>query len=155
MKYLFPIIIAVILFSTVLFADVIYVPEDYPTIQGAINAAQPGDTIQVGPGIYAPASAGYLNDISLFGSGMEGPDNTIIQNSTLSGISVNYSNDWVIRGFEICNVFQGVRLQYCTNVEVSEIYAHDNNISYSVGISITGCSDVYYHHNIIESNGYS
>ncbi len=32
--------------------DLIRVPEDYPTIQTAINAAEPGDIIQVGAGIY-------------------------------------------------------------------------------------------------------
>ncbi|HID43216.1 MAG TPA: hypothetical protein EYP30_05460 [Archaeoglobaceae archaeon] len=30
----------------------IYVPDDYPTIQGAVDAANPGDTIIVRDGIY-------------------------------------------------------------------------------------------------------
>jgi len=31
----------------------IYVPDDYPAIQGAIEAAQPGDTVIVRPGVYS------------------------------------------------------------------------------------------------------
>jgi parallel beta-helix repeat protein len=34
-------------------AEIIYVPDDYPTIQGAVNAASPGDTIIVRDGNYA------------------------------------------------------------------------------------------------------
>jgi len=33
-------------------AATIYVPDDYPTIQAAVDAANPGDTIIVSPGIY-------------------------------------------------------------------------------------------------------
>src|SRR5216117_3331126 len=35
-----------------LFANVIHVPADQPTIQAAINAAVNGDTVQVSPGTY-------------------------------------------------------------------------------------------------------
>src|SRR5258708_7411001 len=35
-----------------LFANVIHVPADQPTIQSAINAAVNGDTVQVAPGTY-------------------------------------------------------------------------------------------------------
>ena len=31
------------------------VPEDYPTIQSAVDAATPGDLVLVGPGIYKEA----------------------------------------------------------------------------------------------------
>jgi nitrous oxidase accessory protein len=33
-------------------ASTIYVPDDYPTIQSAVDAAYPGDTINVGSGTY-------------------------------------------------------------------------------------------------------
>ena len=152
------IIIAAILFSaSIALADIIYVPQDYPTIQAAVNAAQAGDTVQVAPGLYSPVSATYQNDITLLGSGMLGSDVTAIAGGgpTVSGIKVSYSSRWVIRGFEIFNVFQGVTLYYSDDIEVSETYVHDNYQTYSVGVAIEGCSNVYYHHNIIEQNYYS
>ena len=33
-------------------ASTLLVPSQYPTIQAAVNAASPGDTILVGPGVY-------------------------------------------------------------------------------------------------------
>lgn len=46
------ILIAVALLSPIGFSADIFVPDDYPTIQGAINAAVDGDTVIVRPGTY-------------------------------------------------------------------------------------------------------
>ena len=42
----------ILLFGPVLFANIINVPDDYPTIQEGINAAIDADTVLVYPGIY-------------------------------------------------------------------------------------------------------
>jgi parallel beta-helix repeat protein len=52
------------------------VPSQYPTIQSAINAAHPGDTILVAPGTYTEQLL-VTTSITLVGSG---PGRTIIQN---------------------------------------------------------------------------
>ena len=41
-----------LIFLSTLFSTVINVPGDYPTIQGALDAAQDGDIIEVGAGTY-------------------------------------------------------------------------------------------------------
>src|SRR5579863_7779027 len=37
------------------FAHVRQVPADYPSIQAAVNAAQPGDLVSIAPGVYHEA----------------------------------------------------------------------------------------------------
>ena len=51
MYYKIPIIVFVIFF-TLLLSDTIYVPDDFNSIQGAIDASENSDTILVDPGIY-------------------------------------------------------------------------------------------------------
>jgi len=136
-------------------AEIINVPGNYLTIQEAVDAAFPGDTVMVESGIYSPVEASYKDGITLLGSGMIGPTKTTINGSGNHCITVNYSSGWVIKGFELHNAFQGVRLHYSDECEVTETYAHDNYLNYSVGVSIEGCSDIYYHHNVVELNDYS
>ncbi len=81
------------------FRDTIHVPDDYPTIQEAINAAKPGETIRVSKGIY------YENivvdkSVSLLG---ENKENTLIDGSG-KGDVVNITADSVkLTGFKIIN----------------------------------------------------
>jgi nitrous oxidase accessory protein NosD len=48
--------VAALVASTTANAAVRRVPHSYPTIQAAINAANPGDTVEVGPGAYCGAT---------------------------------------------------------------------------------------------------
>ena len=81
------------------------VPNDYSTIQEAIDASSDGDTIMVSPGIY------YENDITFNGKKIillssEGPENTIIDGSDsgrIFDITQGESFDTEIIGFTIQN----------------------------------------------------
>ncbi len=81
------------------------VPNDYSTIQEAIDASSDGDTIMVSPGIY------YENDIIFDGKKIvllssEGPENTIIDgsdNGRIFDITQGESFDTEINGFTIQN----------------------------------------------------
>ena len=60
----------------------IYVPDDYPTIQAAVDAANPGDTIKVAAGTY-PENLTVEKRVSLLGENRDtiidgGGDNTAI-----------------------------------------------------------------------------
>jgi hypothetical protein len=48
---------------------VLIVPRDFPTIQAAVNAAAPGDTVNVGPGTYTEQVV-INKDLDMHGSGM-------------------------------------------------------------------------------------
>lgn len=79
-------------------ADEIHVPYDYPTIQAAINASSPGDTIIVHSNTYFEH---IIVDKELV---LSGEDQTAIIDGGNSGTVVNITSSGVmIRGFKIQN----------------------------------------------------
>lgn len=89
--------------------DVIRVPQDYPTIQEAINWSSPGDTIQVAAGTYDLSNSLIVNkSVTLRG---ENPNITILNwvggNHTLGNPVVEIeASDVVFSGFTIRNAPQ-------------------------------------------------
>ncbi|RLG38033.1 hypothetical protein DRN79_02230 [Methanosarcinales archaeon] len=57
-------------------AAVIYVPDDYPTIQQAVEAALPGDTIIVRDGIYVDKVTVFTTNLTI--KSENGPNTCII-----------------------------------------------------------------------------
>jgi parallel beta-helix repeat protein len=80
-------------------ADTIIVPDDYATIQLAINAASSGDTIFVRAGIYSE-NVVVNKTVSLNGENME---NTIIDGGNLDNTVSVTASDAVISGFTVTN----------------------------------------------------
>ncbi len=73
------------------FAQVIHVPADKPTIQGAVDAAQPGDLILVAPGTYHEAVKVCTSDLTIRG---EDRNETILdgQSKLTNGFTVQADN---------------------------------------------------------------
>jgi parallel beta-helix repeat protein len=121
--------------------SVIRVPQDYLTIQAAINAANSGDTIQVAAGTYYENI--LLNKtVTLVGESME---TTIIDGSEGERAVLVTANNATVKGFKIQNGLSGVELY-------STIYSiiSDNTITtrwpgYGVGLG-------YSHNNTVEHN---
>ncbi len=85
-------------------ATIIHVPSQYPTIQAGVNAASPGDTVLVAPGIYYE-NIQMREGVSLFGSGM---DSTVIDGGGITDVVYAYQiNNAVIEDFTIQNSQQG------------------------------------------------
>ena len=79
-------------------------PDDYPTIQGAINASVNGDTVIVRPGIYVENINFLGKEITL--KSEKGPDLTIIDGNQ-TGTVVTFNNfetsKSILTGFTIIN----------------------------------------------------
>ena len=68
------IVLSAVAFSLMIFANethaaTLTVPAPFPTIQSAVNAAQPGDTILIAPGIYDEQVKVTTSNITITGSG--------------------------------------------------------------------------------------
>jgi parallel beta-helix repeat protein len=129
----------------------VVIPEDFPTIQGGINAANPGDTVFVKKGIYFE-NVTISKNVCLVG---EDRNATIIdgrfiktEGRTSNVISV-FSNNVTIYGFTIRNAEANGVFVGCLNNTIT-----DNIILFSLGcgIYLIG-SNLTVTNNVIESNG--
>jgi serine protease len=85
-------------------AAVLHVPQDHPTIQAAVNAAAPGDTVQVSPGTYVELVDTLGKEITV--ESTDGPATTIIDGNhagTVVTINAISGQTPVLRGFTVRN----------------------------------------------------
>ena len=92
------------------------VPEEYQTVQGAINAAYPGDVILVSSGTYREHVV-VNKSVSLFG---ENKNNTIIDGNGTSTIVRVFADDVDISGFTVQNGSWGIFVEGFDNVSICE-----------------------------------
>jgi hypothetical protein len=125
-------------------APLITVPREYPTIQSAIDAASPGDTIKVLPGIYTEQLT-IGKSVTLVGTGAQ---STIIKAPTelephVLGIpniiEVSNGADVTIKGFTISG-FDGTS---CGSLQMLNIVGVQEGVTFHLDSSaITDCSVV-------------
>lgn len=144
----------ILLFYTTSFGVVIHVPEDYPTIQEAVDNCTAGDEIQVAPGIYGPVYAEDLFNIKFIGAGIIPPNVTVIDvDDSCRGVAIHTSEKIIFDGFEIRDCWQECLHFYDSrNITISNNYLHDCNDNLGNGLAITRCNDVYIHRNVIVEN---
>jgi len=126
----------------------ITVPDDYPTIQEAINNATDGDTIYVRAGIYYENVVINKQNLTLIG---ENKYTTVIDSAGKNvGVSLK-GNNVKIKGFTVRNAYySGIEMRPWTCGHV----IHDN-IVLNNGYGIAGhydCINISICHNIITSN---
>jgi parallel beta-helix repeat protein len=126
------------------------VPDDYPTIQEAINNAKPGDTIFVRKGIY-DGNIIINKSITLVG---EDRENTIIDSKAIgNAISIRGTSNVTINGFTVKNSYPvlgcGIFIDQSENVVVCNNTITSNG---GAGIQITFCSNNQIYENVISAN---
>lgn len=163
MKTLKNIIITVCFFlETIFFAQMslaatFYVPDDYGTIQSAINAAFSGDTIMVRPGTYYEHL--LINDKALILMSTDGPEATVLDGEN-SGRVVTYLGegaDGKLEGFTITKGMAssgGGIYVYRGDPEIRNSIITNNSATYAGGgIYLTyGACYVYIYDSVISNN---
>jgi len=130
------------------FADpaIIRVPANYPTIQEAINTANPGDIVQVAPGTYYEHVI-VNKSLSLIG---ENGSTTVIDGNGTGSVVHTMADNAYISGFTIRNGWYGIRLMSSNNTVSGNNIGPDNGD----GIRMDNCSGNTISDNIITSNVY-
>lgn len=105
----------------------ITVPDDYPTIQEAIDAASPGDTVYVSAGAYFE-NVTIAKELTLQG---KEKDTTIINGSGGANVILITANGVTVKDLTVTNTAStsdGVRIDYANDCVIENINAHNNNI---------------------------
>jgi len=154
------------------FGNTIRVPQDYATIQAAINAAAPGATIWIAPGVYNESVVvnkpitliGKIGSEPTFNGGGSGIAITIVSGgsgSTIAGITItSWDQGIVINGASGCKVYDNILSLINQNGIALEGSTASNNQIYSnifqqdtVAITLTASStNNIVFNNIITSN---
>lgn len=145
-------------FTTPVVADpkTIRVPEDYPTIQAAVDAADPGDTIQVASGTYYE-NVKVGKSVKLVGVGSEptiidgnGTDSVVYVTANNVEISCFIIRNGMLLGGGIGGFFPGIYFYQSNGSTVScNVLSHNY-----VGISVSGSDNILVSGNVVTDNQY-
>lgn len=129
------------IFRTMESTQIIYVPDDYPTIQGAIDAALPNDTIIVRDGTY---TQNLIVNKPLILQSEHGFTNCIIKEQDPSKDIIKITSDYVsIIGFKIWGSEEG------SNAGISHYYVNHTSIIGNWIIAVFYCTKAEYSNNNI------
>lgn len=136
-----------LVFSSSIRSRVIYVPDDYPSIQAAIIVADHGDTIIVRDGIY---NEWIIIDKSIVLRSENGPENCIMDGKGFGDAIEIVADNVVIEGFTIRNYSTGIRILSNNNIIKNNIIQNNDD-----GIrTLSSNNNVIMNNNIVD-NKYS
>lgn len=122
----------------------ISVPQDYPTIQQALDAAEPGEEIRVAAGEYEEHIT-VEKSLTLAG---EGPDTTIIDGKGTDNVVTVRANNVKINGFTVKNGSYGIYIGYSTACTLIDNHIKDNRWN----LAVWGGKLEHYIHDINPTN---
>jgi hypothetical protein len=125
-KGLFVILIVFILSLSIASAAELNVPGDHATIQGAIDAAGNGDTINVAAGTYAEVLNLGAKELTILGAGI---DTTFIDASALSGYAIsNFGDHCVVKDLTLIGTTSsyGFKISHVNDINLTNIKVLDS-----------------------------
>ena len=133
-------------YALVRYEKVIYVPQDYPTIQKAIDRSASGYTIQVASGI-------YLENVNVHRSlALIGENKSAIIDGQGIGTTITITVDNVnISGFTVQNGEYGINIHYSNNIMVSNNTIRNNKY---FGVLLNCSHNNIIGHNTVTNNTY-
>ena len=144
-------------------ANVLKVPRDYATIQAAVNAASPGDTIKVVAGVYNENVV-----ISTSGLRLLGGEGAVIDGAGLTGTGILVLGtaaqpvaDVEVSGFEVRDFQRGIVMQFTIGARIIANDIHDNNkspgsaanLDQAIGIDLVTAKSSDVSENSVHNNG--
>lgn len=140
--------LAMLAFAGCASAKTVIVPDDYDTIQGAVDATSPGDTIYVRSGLYIEHVTIDKNSLTLIGEDREG----VIVDGGWSGDCIHVTGDKnSIVNFTVQNSgssYAGISLESSSNSIIESSNINSNHC----GIKLDSCSYTQIINNTIVSN---
>lgn len=156
-------VLSILLLGSACFATTYYVPDDYATVQEAINACVAYDSVVIAPGEYAGFYVvGGPSNLTILGAGAFCDDPTVLLQSPANPIHscvwIQNVNDWEVgefttknpssqdaSGIELWNA-DGCRLHH---VDVAEVENPDG-----LGLLIQGCDNTTVERSLIRAGNY-
>lgn len=156
MKMLFSLSVIFLLAGIAEAQNTWYVPDDYPTIQAAVNGSANGDIVIVRPGKYVE-NVDYLGKAITVKSEM-GPGNTIIDGGNSDSVVkfvTGEGNSSVLSGFTLINgsSYDGGGV-FCDSAApvIKGNVIYNNSANYGAGISVLSATEVVVEGNLIRDN---
>ena len=140
------VILCSVLFAGPLFANIIYIPSDYPTIQQGLNAAQTGDTVMVAAATYVENIVWPSRDgIRLMSE--DGAPTTIIDGDAAGRVitfpNFSFTSSTVITGFTIQNGKLGSHVYGAGLYVNGSPYIFENIIQRNIASDTSSTSRIY------------
>jgi len=131
----------------------IIVPDNYVSIQEAINHAIPGDTINIKTGIYSENLVIEKNNLTIIG---ENKHTTIIDGQKSGNVVYVKADGIVLKGFTIKNSGYNLTDSGIYVDHSQQSYISDNNvIECNIGIYLYAASNIVLRNNSINTNRYN
>ena len=121
--------VALTLISAAASGEPLFVPGQYPTIQAAIDAAQPGDEILIAPGVYRELLDPENKSLTLIGAG---PEQTILSgdldgDTVADGVILHYQNEnadvlpfITLTGLAMTDAISGLTFRRAANAGITD-----------------------------------